>query len=32
MEVSRFFKRSGKIIIFLTVRNILDEKIARKVT
>ena len=29
-EVSQFFKRSGKIIIPLTVREILDEAIARK--
>ena len=29
-EVSQFFKRSGKIIIPLTVREILDEEIARK--
>ncbi|MGP8200053.1 MAG: DNA methyltransferase [Limisphaerales bacterium] len=29
-EVSQFFKRTGKIIIPLTVREILDEEIARK--
>jgi len=29
-EVSQFFKRSGKIIIPLTVREILEEEIARK--
>jgi hypothetical protein len=29
-EVQRFFKQSGKIIIPLTVREILDEEIARK--
>jgi hypothetical protein len=29
-EVSRFFKQSGKVIIPLTVREILDEEIARK--
>jgi hypothetical protein len=29
-KVSQFFKRSGKIIIPLTVREILDEEIARK--
>jgi hypothetical protein len=29
-EVSRFFQRSGKIIIPLTVREILEEEIARK--
>jgi hypothetical protein len=28
--VSRFFQRSGKIIIPLTVREILEEEIARK--
>jgi len=29
-EVSQFFKRSGKIIIPLTVREILEEENARK--
>ena len=29
-EVSRFFKKSGKAIIPLTVREILDEEIAQK--
>ncbi|MGD0813930.1 MAG: hypothetical protein ABSA83_10025 [Verrucomicrobiota bacterium] len=29
-EISQFFKRSGKIIIPLTVGEILDETIARK--
>jgi hypothetical protein len=29
-EASQFFKRTGKIIIPLTVREILDEEIARK--
>jgi hypothetical protein len=29
-EVGRFFKQSGKVIIPLTVREILDEEIARK--
>ena len=30
MEVGRFFKQRGKVIIPLTVREILDEEIARK--
>jgi len=29
-EISQFFKRSGKVIVPLTVREILDEEIARK--
>jgi len=29
-EVSQFFKRSGKVIVPLTVREILDEELARK--
>ena len=29
-EVSRFFKQSGKVIIPLVVREILEEEIARK--
>ena len=29
-EVNRFFKQTGKVIIPLTVREILDEEIARK--
>lgn len=28
--ISRFFKKTGKVIIPLTVREILDEQIARK--
>jgi DNA modification methylase len=31
-EISQFFKRTGKIIIPLTVREILDEEIARKLS
>jgi hypothetical protein len=29
-EISQFFKRTGKVIVALTVREILDEEIARK--
>ncbi len=29
-EIDRFFRQSGKVIIALTVREILDEEIARK--
>jgi site-specific DNA-methyltransferase (adenine-specific) len=29
-EISQFFKRSGKVIVALTVREILDEEIAKK--
>jgi hypothetical protein len=29
-EISAFFKRSGKVIVPLTVREILDEQIAMK--
>ncbi len=29
-EISRFFKQSGKVIVHLTVRDILDEQIAMK--
>lgn len=29
-EISQFFKRSGKLIVPLTVREILGEEIARK--
>ena len=29
-EISQFFKRSGKVIVPLTVREILDEEIAQK--
>jgi hypothetical protein len=29
-EIGRFFRKSGKSIIALTVREILDEQIARK--
>ena len=29
-EISQFFKRTGKVIVALTVREILDEEIAQK--
>ncbi len=29
-EIDRFFRQSGRVIIALTVREILDEEIARK--
>ena len=30
IEISRFFKQTGKVIVALTVREILDEQIAHK--
>jgi len=29
-EIDRFFKKTGKIIVALTIREILDEQIAKK--
>jgi hypothetical protein len=29
-EVARFFKQTGKVIVLLTVRQILDEQIAHR--